>query len=150
MKDFPEMPKWTWMCAWLDFNGETNPKALVFTWPQSLIFECPHGCVQWFILHEFLIVIICIFMEMIGASPYSWAICQTDIRHKSCPTSCRTFEPSVDFWPYPWPRMEISNLTLKKRERKKRTGRLFKRSFSYLGLEMCKRKRKKVKKKEKK
>jgi len=46
--------------------------------------------------------------------------------------------------------MEISNLTLKKRERKKRTGRLFKRSFSYLGLEMCKRKRKKVKKKEKK
>ena len=80
--------------------------ALLFTWPQSLTFECPHGCVWRFILHKFLIVIICVFMEIIGAFPYSWAICQADIRHKSCPTICRPFflfsfvslQSSIDFF----------------------------------------------------
>ena len=36
-------------------------------------------------------------MEMIGAFPYSRAICQTDIRHESCPGIRGPFNPNINF-----------------------------------------------------
>ena len=55
--------------------------------------------VLWLILHEFLIILICILWKWFGHSLLSESLAKQISQHTLCPTICRTFEPNINFLP---------------------------------------------------
>jgi len=106
-KRFSRMPKWTRMFVWLDKKSNLwntgviwmgkQTLSLSVAWPQSLMFECPHGCVLWLILHEFLIIMICVVWKWFGHSLISEPFAKKISWHTPCPAICKPVEPNVDF-----------------------------------------------------